>query len=202
MLKQHIIFFGVASAVEVRIGWLGRQCVDISLWQQVSAYSGVDPVFGEQGYVRAVEEERPMNWWKRMRDALWLWKLTGIARCCTSRCCPMTLKIGASMVGMRRMAGGKDDGSILRWSFVVVPLLCPVWMAGISFVDQDVDVGTLAEATVGGGSCQWLSNKRPLLPLCDVKTEKSLVHCLLWPSGDLLLAPYARLFPWLARSLG
>lgn len=87
-----------------------------------------------------------------------------------------------------------------RWKhfamiLVVVPLHCPVWMAGISFVDQDVDVGTLAEATVGGGSCQWLSNKRPLLPLCDVKTEKSLVHCLLWPSGDLLLAPYARLFP-------
>ena len=51
----------LASAFEVRIGWLSRQCVDISLWQQVPAYSGVDPVFDGQGYVRAVDEERPMN---------------------------------------------------------------------------------------------------------------------------------------------
>lgn len=50
----------------------------------------------------------------------------------------------------------------------VALLVCPVWMTETGFVDQDVEVGTLEEATVRGGSCQWLSNERPLLPLSDV----------------------------------
>lgn len=41
----------------------------------------------------------------------------------------------------------------------VVLLVCPVWMTETDFVDQDVEVGTLEEVTVRGGSCQWLSNE-------------------------------------------